>query len=416
MSSPRQKLAAFIIICFAGLVVSEKFAYVSVLSSDSFLTAAKVLAHRLKSFNTTIPYIVIVTEDISFESIDSLKSQGVVVIHDKKIDTPYIKTHKARKYHYTKIRLWEMEEYDAITHLDLDVLPLTDISSIFHCGTFCASFRHSDMFNSGVFVLKPNKTIFYDMVQRVQSLPSYDGGDQGFLNSYFSDLKYAPMFNASDPFHQPYNSSMRRLSAAFNYDIGMYYLNGGRYLIEPKIIHYTLGPTKPWIWWTYPLFDLNYVWLEARQITESAAGDFYIISEVKAHRQSYVSHLIYIIAILLSLQIVPMAYHPTPTWIFFSINTSWAAVTLSTMYAKIRRGIQPPVIDALLVLFLILATHSISGLIVGNITPFSKKVVTVIAVIVINQIAISFYIRHILFETVFTNNRCKMLKNRIRRP
>lgn len=43
--------------------------------------------------------------------------------------------------------------------LDLDVLPLTDISELFKCGEFCASIRHSDMFNSGVFVFRPNKTV-----------------------------------------------------------------------------------------------------------------------------------------------------------------------------------------------------------------------------------------------------------------
>lgn len=104
------------------------------------------------------------------------------------------------------------------------------------------------------------------MTTKVQSAVSYDGGDQGFLNTYFHELKYAPMYEPTRKDSYCHNFTMKRLSAKFNYDIGMYYLNNGRFLVEPDIIHYTMGPTKPWLWWTYPLFDLNWIWLEARLV------------------------------------------------------------------------------------------------------------------------------------------------------
>ena len=56
------------------------------------------LAYRLKKLNASIPYIIIVTQDITENSVNELKEQGVIVHNDSKIDTPYIKTHKARKY------------------------------------------------------------------------------------------------------------------------------------------------------------------------------------------------------------------------------------------------------------------------------------------------------------------------------
>ncbi|TKR80626.1 hypothetical protein L596_014673 [Steinernema carpocapsae] len=43
----------------------------------------------------------------------------------------------------------------------------------------------------------------------------------------------------------------------------MYYLEG-RMLVNPKIIHFTLGPLKPWVWWTYPFLDLNWKWNDFR--------------------------------------------------------------------------------------------------------------------------------------------------------
>ncbi|PAV65846.1 hypothetical protein WR25_13522 [Diploscapter pachys] len=166
------------------------------------------LAYRMSELHPTIPYIILVTEDISPESIESLEQHNISVLPFHKIDTPYLPTHKARKYQYTKIHLWSLTNYTSICHMDLDVLPLADLSSLFHCGSFCASFRHSDMFNSGVFVLRPNMTIYEDMVQKIGQLYSYDGGDQGFLNSYFHELKFAPMFDDVNVDRQRYSSSM----------------------------------------------------------------------------------------------------------------------------------------------------------------------------------------------------------------
>lgn len=37
------------------------------------------------------------------------------------------------------------------------------------------------------------------------------------------------------------------------------------------ILHYTLGPVKPWKWWTYPLFPLNWRWNSLRDRLPPAA-------------------------------------------------------------------------------------------------------------------------------------------------
>ena len=44
-------------------------------------------------------------------------------------------------------------------------------------------------------VIRPNLTTFEDMIAKKDTLYTYDGGDQGFLNSYFKewrklDIKY----------------------------------------------------------------------------------------------------------------------------------------------------------------------------------------------------------------------------------
>ncbi|CAI5454069.1 unnamed protein product [Caenorhabditis angaria] len=418
-------------IIFTGFVNSEKFAYVSVLSSNDFLLPAQVLAHRLKMLNDSIPYIIIVTQDINNDSISALQNQGVQIQHDLKIDTPYLKTHRARKYQYTKIRLWQMTEFDVIAHLDLDVLPLENISSIFHCGDFCASFRHSDMFNSGVFVLKPNIEVFKDMEKHVQSMISYDGGDQGFLNTYFSDLKYSGMFNEYNLTRRCENDKMSRLSAAFNYDIGMYYLNGGRFLVEPKIIHYTMGPTKPWFWWTYPVFDLNHYWFTARLELDSEIGDNYLINCLRLvtfnvlfiagfYAQKKVlefiaadnminenpskfeklafCHFIYLFIIWFNFQITPNYAYPIPTWIFFSSNVAWMTTILISTYTQIRFGNQPSIFLFAGCILLINLSH-LMFYVTAAINPyFGKRALFGIAYLIIQHFIVSSYIRRFLIE------------------
>eukprot|EP00960_Hanusia_phi_P025142 739133-Hanusia_phi.AAC.2 len=42
---------------------------------------------------------------------------------------------------------------------------------------------------SGFMLLEPNMKTFKDMQKKMHELPSYDDGDQGFLNAYFGQVK-----------------------------------------------------------------------------------------------------------------------------------------------------------------------------------------------------------------------------------
>lgn len=254
------------------------------------------------------------------------------------------------------MRLWCRTEYTRLVHIDLDTITLSDTSELFECGLFCASLRHSDMFNSGVFAFRPNESVCNEMLNSSARLDSYDGGDQGFLNSYYSDLKFAPMFdpdNVSLTNLEDGTPKQRalRLSAVYNFDVGMYYLSG-RILVQPKIIHYTLGPVKPWIWWTYPIFDINWKWLEIRGSMESEFGSsenhiFVILKEVSlvfilvalywlckgknansnpdnimvdGYERSLAGIFMLLISFGISFLLTPEQMWPTHAWTIFTIN------------------------------------------------------------------------------------------------
>ncbi|KAH7714486.1 Protein T10B10.8 [Aphelenchoides avenae] len=310
----------------------REYAFVSVLSSDDFLLAARVLGFSIKFTNSTIPFIVFCTEDVSNDSVATLEAEGIETRRIEKFDTPYIRTHKARKFQYTKIRLWSLTEFKALVHLDLDTLLLDDVSELFQCGDFCASLRHSDMFNSGVFVFRPNMTVHAQMESSAHTLESYDGGDQGFLNSFFWQVKYAPMFAPNITWRE----RILRLSSAYNYDVGMYYLRN-RELVTPKIIHYTLGPLKPWKWWSYPTFDLNWKWLEIIDLDfASPKFDKQTVQMPSEYEKRWISPVIILAGVGAGFVTVPEAVLPTPAWIIATLTGATVASFLATAYARFR--------------------------------------------------------------------------------
>lgn len=242
-----------------------KDAYVTLLYGG-FLLGARVLGQSLKETGTKKDIIALCTETVSDATKEVLKKDGWTIQSVANIHSPYEGLSKRGDYFsgiFSKLHIWNMTEYDRVTYLDSDVLVVSNIDHMFDCGTFCAAFRHSDLFNAGIIVVEPNNTVFKDMLEKIGSLPSYDDGDQGFLNVYFKNLVYAPFFNWSNTSrqHQP-----MRMPAGLNSDIGPYYANS-RWAIPPgeiRNIHYTLGPVKPWIWWTNFLFDLNVHWTDVR--------------------------------------------------------------------------------------------------------------------------------------------------------
>ncbi|KOB78165.1 Glycogenin-1, partial [Operophtera brumata] len=85
-----------------------------------------------------------------------------------------------------------------------------------------------DCFNSGVFVFKPSAETFSRLIAFAQERGSFDGGDQGLLNSFFSDWARGDISK-----HLPflYNTGATVLSS-FGQDL--------------KIIHF-IGAAKPWL-------------------------------------------------------------------------------------------------------------------------------------------------------------------------
>eukprot|EP00887_Chlorella_sp_A99_P006489 scaffold3.g6489.t1 len=162
---------------------------------------------------------------------------------------------------YTKLLIFNLTEYDRVVYLDADTILLRNADELFLCDGLCGVMRHSEKLNTGVLALAPDAALFADMMGRVASTPSYTGGDQGFLNEYFSEFPAAPFFDprggqalsAAAPAGArggPRGAlRLGRLPTAYNADLGLFITNSGRWAVrggadEIRVLHYTLGTFK----------------------------------------------------------------------------------------------------------------------------------------------------------------------------
>lgn len=182
----------------------KNYAYFTLVARDKYVDGAICMYKSLRE-KTKYPLIAM-TLEISDASRNRLTKLGIQLNEVEKIDSVRagIGDNKPRledfTYTYTKLHTFRFDEYDKIIFLDSDLIVTKSIDHLFeNVGSdfaACACTPYwEDIFNSGVMVIKPDKVVFEDLMIKKNILPTYDGSDQGFLNSYFKewqklDIKY----------------------------------------------------------------------------------------------------------------------------------------------------------------------------------------------------------------------------------
>uniref|UniRef100_A0A7N0U7N5 Hexosyltransferase n=1 Tax=Kalanchoe fedtschenkoi TaxID=63787 RepID=A0A7N0U7N5_KALFE len=253
-------------------------AYVTLLYGDEFLLGVRVLGKSIRDTGSKKDLVALVSDGVSDYAQKLLKADGWIVEMISLLANPN-QIRPTRFWGvYTKLKIFNMTNYKKVVYLDADTIVVKSIEDLFQCQKFCANLKHSERLNSGVMVVEPSEKVFNDMMSKVNTLFSYTGGDQGFLNSYYAEFPNAHVFDPDLPANvrssQPV-PDMERLSTLYNADVGLYML-ANKWMVdesELRIIHYTLGPLKPWDWWTAWLLKPVDVWQNVReQLPESLPG------------------------------------------------------------------------------------------------------------------------------------------------
>jgi glycogenin glucosyltransferase len=89
---------------------------------------------------------------------------------------------------FTKINIWRFLQFRRIVYVDADAVAIRAPDELFDLDVnFAAApdIGWPDCFNSGVMVLKPSLGDFYSLLALAQRGISFDGADQGLLNTHF---------------------------------------------------------------------------------------------------------------------------------------------------------------------------------------------------------------------------------------
>ncbi|KAG8903496.1 glycogenin glucosyltransferase [Tulasnella sp. 403] len=225
---------------------SPSYAFVTLLTSDSYLPGALTLVAALRDVHANAPsppqlpfktVCLITPETLSVDSRRAvLQAFDVVIgVNVLKEDTKKGLELLGRpdlSLVLTKLHVFRLTQFDKIIFLDADVLPIRPLSHLFALtAPFSAvpDVGWPDIFNSGFMVLQPGQDKFDDIMRLVRTKGSWDGGDQGILNEWRGDDWNRLSFT--------YNTTP---TAAYTYAPAF-----ERFGSEIKAIHF-IGTNKPW--------------------------------------------------------------------------------------------------------------------------------------------------------------------------
>lgn len=261
-------------------------AWVTLVTNDSYSQGALTLAASLRGAGTSRRLAVMVGGALSTYVRAALEEAFDEVVDVDPLDsgdTPHLALLERADLGvtFTKIRCWTLTQFSKAVFLDADTLVLHNCDELFDREEFSAApdAGWPDCFNSGVFVFRPNLDTYRQLLEHAATAGSFDGGDQGLLNTFFSSWATKDIANHLPFVYNVVSSAVYSYRPAFK-----------RFSQDVKIVHF-VGAVKPWdageprpgagepglgddngrkAWWD--LYSLQVVPLLARHRADGAFG------------------------------------------------------------------------------------------------------------------------------------------------
>ncbi|OON20790.1 glycosyltransferase, family 8 [Opisthorchis viverrini] len=171
-----------------------RLSYVSLVTNAEYCLGALVLAASLRQTNTVKEITVMVTKGVTEAYRRLLRDAFDNVIEVQEIENPdrsYVERFGRSELliTFTKIRCWSLVQFEKCVYLDADTIVLHNIDELFEREELTAvpDPCWPDCFNTGVFVFRPKIETYKELLKLANEVGSFDGGDQGLLNTYFSN-------------------------------------------------------------------------------------------------------------------------------------------------------------------------------------------------------------------------------------
>jgi len=219
----------------------NRFGFVTLATTDSYASGALVLARSLRAVNTSADLVCLISSNLTApikKEIENAFDEVRVVDVLNSNDDAMLALLKRPELGVTltKLHCWKLAQYSKMVFLDADTLVLQNIDDLFNRDELSAvaDCGWPSCFNSGVFVFKPSLDTFTSLVDFANTQGSFDGGDQGLLNDYFSDWSTASASKILPFGYNVHAAATYAYAPAFN-----------KFKDQVKVVHF-LGAAKPW--------------------------------------------------------------------------------------------------------------------------------------------------------------------------
>lgn len=162
-------------------------AYATILhSAHVYVCGAIAAAQSIRMAGSTRDLVILVDDTISEHHRGGLEAAGWKIHTIQRIRNPKAEPEAYNEWNYSKFRLWQLTDYDKIIFIDADLLILRNLDFLFGLPEISATGNNATLFNSGVMVIEPSNCTFQLLMDHINEIESYNGGDQGYLNEIFT--------------------------------------------------------------------------------------------------------------------------------------------------------------------------------------------------------------------------------------
>ncbi|XP_066907221.1 glycogenin-2 [Halyomorpha halys] len=217
-------------------------AFVTLATNDTYGLGALVLGRSLRRVATSKQTVVLITTDVSQKMKEELGHVFNLVVTVDTLDSGdaahlALMSRPELGVTFTKLHAWRLVQFSKCVFLDADTLVVQNCDELFEREELSAAPDPGwpDCFNSGVFVFVPSEATFKALLDFAVAHGSFDGGDQGLLNMFFSDWatgdirKHLPfIYNVVSSTTYSYLPALKQFGS------------------QVKIAHF-LGNNKPWL-------------------------------------------------------------------------------------------------------------------------------------------------------------------------
>lgn len=168
-------------------MMDEKRAWVTILSTNSYINGVVVLDRSLKTVKSKYPLYCVITDEVSEENIEVLTKLGIRIIHKPQIvpngltyEDGINQTIFGNTWHLAMVKLhvFDLTAFDKIVYIDSDVILLQNMDDLFDKPHMTASQGLytwwsgpvNNSFNSGLMVIQPNHYIFTNILRYYNKL------------------------------------------------------------------------------------------------------------------------------------------------------------------------------------------------------------------------------------------------------